>query len=529
MAMQRGKISAEGKTAGPQQPNKYPTAVGSNYLQYGEQPGFVYDSYTDQYYKDKKAYEEYLYTTQQAERPKEAPGLFEQVAPVAALGGAYAVSQGIGEGLTKEGGFLSKAGDTLGGLLDLGSTGNTAATTTTGVGTAGQAAANTNTNLQGLQGLANEGTQSAFNAGATAASNSLAGPPAPTFGNGGVAGPLPQGATPQPNGTVTDASGTTIGTWAEGLGGAILFYQGYNQYKDGDKIGGGLGMAAGATYGASALGSTMAADAAPIVGGVYGAYNLGKLAANSGDLHKSDTGGATMQGASSGAALGASIGSIVPGVGTAFGGAVGGILGGLYGLGAGLSASGKGERQQIRDKYRDNIINNNIPLFNSDYKGDLADGTVFDFGKDKFGFGTGKGDFDLSNPTVGKAAAYGNVLAGMQGAGGKAREAIATQFLGASTANANNDLNVVKANYGHFLRKLGVNDANTAIKKLDEAKAAGTISDQEYQVFANDARELFQPAPNTPQNRPQPAPQGQAIPRPIANKDVAQKALENWK
>lgn len=347
----------------------------------------------------------------------------------------------------------------------------------------GQSAADSFTGLPSSQA-----SQDAFNAQANAATSSQ-----PQT--------LPPGSTPQPDGTVTDAAGNNIGTWAQGIGGAILFYQGYKQYQDGDKIGGGLGMAAGAAYGASAagLGGSTVAEAAPLIGGAYGAYSLGKLAANSGDLHTSDTGSATMQGASSGAALGAGIGSVFPGVGTAFGAGVGGVIGGLYGLGAGLTASSKGERQVARDKYRENIIKNGVPLFDANYQGDLADGTKYDFGKDKFGFGKGNGDFNLDDPTTAKAAAYGNILGAIQGAQGKGREAIATQFLGASTANAGGDLNKVKANYAHFLNKLGISDLATAQKALDEAKANSGISDADYQVFKSDLNELFAPAPAKPQ------------------------------
>lgn len=352
-----------------------------------------------------------------------------------------------------------------------------------------------------------------------AALDSAMGPPKPSFENGGMAGPqpMPEGATAQPDGTVTDASGNNIGTWAEGVGGAILFYQGYKQFQDGDKIGGGLNMAAGAGYGLSAagIGGATVAEAAPVLGGLAGLYNLGNLAANSGDLHKSDTGSATVQGTTSGASIGAGVGSIVPGVGTALGAGVGAILGGIYGLGAGLTASGKGERQQVRDKWRDNVIQNGIPLFDpKTYQGDQADGSTYDWGRDKFGFGKGEGDFDLSKPTIAKAAAYGNILAAMQGATGKGREAIATQFLGASTSNAADDLNVVKANFNHYLNKMGVKDLATAQKALDEAKPS--MTDNEYQVFSSDLKELYAPAPAVnSKSTTQPAPtQTTAVQRP---------------
>lgn len=109
------------------------------------------------------------------------------------------------------------------------------------------------------------------------------------------------------------------------------------------------------------------------LGGLYGAYQLGKLALND-DITKSQTGSATAQGAAAGAA----VGSAIPGVGTA----IGAIVGGTIGFIKGMSGSGKGERQIIRDKWRKAMNESEVGLWDPEtWKGTLPDGTVFDGAK----------------------------------------------------------------------------------------------------------------------------------------------------
>jgi len=162
--------------------------------------------------------------------------------------------------------------------------------------------------------------------------------------------------------------------------------------------------------------------------GAYGAYNLidSQSDAPSGGRRNSR---GLLQGAASGAAMGSYFGP--------WGAVAGGVIGGIGGLTGSLTGSSKGGRQMTRDEWRAKILEEGTPLFDESYQGDLADGTTFDWGKDKFGFGTKEGDIDLTKKTTGKAAAYGNVLAALQGfGGGEDREAVATQFTAASTANA---------------------------------------------------------------------------------------------
>lgn len=294
----------------------------------------------------------------------------------------------------------------------------------------------------------------------------------------GTVAPMTPGFAPQEPGMFGNVN---LGALAQGGLGALQGYQGYKQFQSGDKIGGGLGIAGGLANVGGALGSQTLGSVAGPIGAAYGAYTLGRMGLKGGDYTSADTKNLAMQGA----AAGASIGSVVPGIGTAIGATIGAALGGI----TGLTGSKKGRQQVIRDKWRDAMLSNNSGLFNADYKGQLADGSTYDWGKE----GKGRFKFDFNKPTVGKAAAYGNVLAAIQGATGKAGEAIATQYLGASTSNAGDDLSKVQDNYKSFMGRMGIDQASGQAQ-LDKLRQEGKLDEQRYQVYSNDLRELAQPS-----------------------------------
>lgn len=217
--------------------------------------------------------------------------------------------------------------------------------------------------------------------------------------------------------------------------------------------------------------------------GLYGGYDLAKSQANA-----ASGGGRNMKGALQGAASGAALGTaILPGVGTA----IGAGIGGLSGLAGSYFGSSKGERQMSRDEWRKAMMGKG--LFDDKYQGTLADNTAFDFGKDKFGFGTNEGDIDLSKPAVSRAAAWGNALAGLSGyGGGKGKEAISTQFTKASTANLKdpNNINTVKDNYKHFLSKMGINNLEQGQRTLDQQSAQG-MSQQDWSMMHSALNEIY--------------------------------------
>ena len=347
-----------------------------------------------------------------------------------------------------------------------------------------------------ISGLFKDGAP-ATPTGATAAR--VAGPTTPTGLSAARVTELPAGSTmtPEgnalsPDGTVKDAAtGTTVGDWVQGAAGAIMVYQGAKQFKEGDKLEGALNIGTGALNIADAAGSQFGETYVPYANIAMGGYKLGKMALKSGDYSKSQKGQTAAEGAMAGAQLGAGIGSFVPGIGTGIGAGIGAALGGAYGFISGFSGSGKGLRQKVRDKWREAMLENNVGLFDENYQGTLPDGSKFDWGKDKFTFGKKEGDIDLENPVVGKAAAYGGVLAAIQGATDqKAREAIAAQFLKAGTTNASDDMEKMRGNMKYFFNKLGM-DAAGAQAQLDKLRADGKIDEHLYEVHTNDLAEML--------------------------------------
>lgn len=99
-------------------PNRYPAPAGSkhpyvgpNYSKYGgEVEGFVYNPLDDQYYGYQRAIQMGLI---KEEEPK-APGLIEQVAPVAVGAGALYAGKEIGQNFPS---YIKKGSDFVGGLL----------------------------------------------------------------------------------------------------------------------------------------------------------------------------------------------------------------------------------------------------------------------------------------------------------------------------------------------------------------------------------------------------------------------------
>jgi hypothetical protein len=315
--------------------------------------------------------------------------------------------------------------------------------------------------------------------------------------------PLPDGAKSGPNGESLNADGTAtdpstgqiVGKWAQGAAGAYMIYDGYNRFKNGDKVGGGLEVASGAATAGNAAGIVGGSVAAPIAG-AYGAYQLGSMAYNSGNLHSSDTGMTAASGAVAGAGVGAAVGALGGPVGVGAGAAIGAVVGGLYGATLGLTASHKDKYQVIRDKWRDGMKKMNTPFFTQDYKGMLADGTVIDWNHIDGDQGQGTAHMHFEDPTVAKAVAYGGVLATAMGARGKAGEAITGEIAKAALANANGDINVVKANMLNFAKQMGM-EPDKAIANIDGigkeevGTATGTPEENKYQVLSADAKELF--------------------------------------
>jgi len=286
-----------------------------------------------------------------------------------------------------------------------------------------------------------------------------------------------------------DGSSYGLGNALTGALGAYNIYQGAQQFKKGNKLEGAIGAYTGAGQLASSFGQSL--PGAGALGAAYGAYQLGKLALND-DITKAETGSAAAQGAAAGAA----VGSVIPGIGTAIGALIGGTIGAIKGL----SGSGKGQMQIIRDKWRDAMIENDVGLFDPEtYKGTLPDGTKFNWGKDRFGFGNeeAKGDINLKeNPVHGQAASYGNLMTTLMGMGqNKANESIAAQYTLASLADnegstANATDQQVRDRFRYFMDKneFSLADAQQQIGLMLEQ---GKIDQEYHDIQQNNLRMLM--------------------------------------
>lgn len=291
--------------------------------------------------------------------------------------------------------------------------------------------------------------------------------------------------TPAPAAAGT-GTGLDWGAVAQGGVGALQTYQGVNQLTGGKPVQGAINTGAGlanisAATGYSGVGSQTLAAAAPFLAGAAGILGAIDTAKVTGGMAR---GGARNQAAAmSGAAAGAGIGTALGGplIGTAIGAAIG------Y-LGSAAFGSGKSKQQFIRDSGRKYLQETGI--IDQEYKGTLADGSKFDFGKD----GKGLAKLNYDDPVTGKVIALTNVLSSGEGMTGKAREAMAELYTNAALSNSGGDINKAKANVAHMAQQRGftLENVQQQLAKLLEEKK---IKQHEYEVFSNDARELFAATP----------------------------------
>lgn len=328
-----------------------------------------------------------------------------------------------------------------------------------------------------------------------------------------------------PTESLNDASFLDSVNWgsvAQGGVGLLQAYQGYQAYKQGDYAGAGIYGAAGAgniaasgALGASASGAAGSAAGGylipglNIVAGAYGGYQtaeaLSDMAAGS---KRTQTG--VVGGAASGAAIGGAVGSVVPGVGTAIGAGVGAVVGGIAGAIGSWTGSSKGKAQVMRDGIRSVLQQGNI--LDQDFKGTLADGSKYDFGKDGSTLKWKEIDkIAEANPaawqptvqlTDALAAAYGFV-------GQKASD-ISAWYAKAAVSNANDNPLTAIQNAQHFAQQQGIT-FDLIKTKLDEALKDNRINQSQYDYYLGGASQL-----TAGQTQPQPPPQPQPQTRPPA-------------
>lgn len=117
------EIEGYNPNPGQQQPQKYPF-VGEAYQHYGEQPGYIYDPYSDSYYPDPKVQNSYYEETGLKE--KEPSFIDKYKEPLGALG----IYEGIKGATSNPSGFFGGIKDGLSSLGGLFGLGDSAAATT---------------------------------------------------------------------------------------------------------------------------------------------------------------------------------------------------------------------------------------------------------------------------------------------------------------------------------------------------------------------------------------------------------------
>lgn len=330
-----------------------------------------------------------------------------------------------------------------------------------------------------------EGTAAAGAAGA-AGSGAATAPVVATLPSAGAAagaagaGAIGAGVTTIPAGASIPAGYTAIGSAANG--GTMI-------------------MPAGEAASSGAMGS-LATYAGPlaIAAGLYGGYQtanmIGDTAAGSQRNQQAAFGGAA-----SGAALGAGVGTMIGGpvIGTAIGAAVGTIAGAV----GSWTGSHKGKAQVMRDNIRGVLQENKV--LDPEYKGTLADGSLYDFGQDGSTLKWKNVDkIAEAQPSAWNAAVpMADALAASYGFVGQKASDIAAWYAKGAVSNAGDDSNIARANMQHFAKQQGIT-MDLVKSKLDEAIKDNRISQTQYDYYMMGANQLLgatgaAPMPQPPQ------------------------------
>lgn len=84
---------------GPQNPGKYPIAVGPNYLKYGEQPGYIYIPQYDKYFIDPRTIQTQLENEGLVEKEKKS-GLGDALLPIATIAATPVLAKEVASYIT---------------------------------------------------------------------------------------------------------------------------------------------------------------------------------------------------------------------------------------------------------------------------------------------------------------------------------------------------------------------------------------------------------------------------------------------
>jgi hypothetical protein len=241
-------------------------------------------------------------------------------------------------------------------------------------------------------------------------------------------------------------------------------------------------LASGATKaGAGTSLASSIGSVAGFAGAAYGAYelisNFGKSNPVSGAIH--------------GAAMGAYIGSVFPGVGTLIGGALGAVAGGLHGC----IKTGKNKDQIARDHVRSFLEEKG--LLNSEHQVQLADGSMYDIGKDG-GFtltntdGTTRHayDVDFTSPLASKVVGWIQPLVLLlTGGDKKLKDDFTGYFTNAALSNATT-FEEAQANVVALYQQAKATP-EILVKGLTVLGQNGVLSANEYPAYINGLQDLF--------------------------------------
>jgi hypothetical protein len=524
--------------------SKYPF-TGPNYAQYGEVPGYVYYPWTDEYYVDVNAVQEYNYATGQQERPKKDPSYWEQIAPVAGGALIYTAASEYGKQIP---GMLSGAETTS-------STGGSIGSTSSNIGaTSGKIPTGNSGATVTVNGQPSVSAAEAFHGGTKApgyGNTQLAVDDAANFGdattmsgrpisgsNSGVGGgagggaqtvnpdgsytttQLPEGSTVNADGNVVDSNGITIGRAVQGIAGLYMIYQGVKNFKD-DKVGGTLQVAAGTAATASAAGvSGASAYVWPLAIAMtawesYKAYDRGKKAATTGRMTDEE-----LQYIHS--PYRASAEKYAP---KEIGGPLKKMrdLGPDVALNKALLGSKKHDDQIHRDRWRK--FGEKSGFLTKQDRPDggqkshfvqLADGSMYDVGldgKDKTASGDRPYNINWEDPRAGQLVGLLNPIGFVMSGGNDKLQSDSVGYLYNAATSSGDPMQNIR----HFYDKLGLNP-ESAKQALDELVEKKKIKPEERDAYLHGVNQVFAGDTTRPQGMiteggqpqaPQPTPQAQ--------------------
>lgn len=199
----------------------------------------------------------------------------------------------------------------------------------------------------------------------------------------------------------------------------------------------------------------------------------------------------TIQNSGVGQAIGGGIGMMVGGpIGAA---ALGGTLGGVAGAisGGGAFGSGKGESQQQRDAWRREM--QGLGFIDENYQIRLPNGTYFDMGKDggaRLANGLRYYETDVNNPVTEHVINMTRPLAAILTAGDEKLSADITAYLtNAAMQNGGTYEGARQAVVG-MMRDLGIRKVETMVDELQQLRASGAITEEEFTLLNDNALAL---------------------------------------